>query len=48
MADLPRIADVVIIGGGVHGASLACHLARKKAGRVVLIEKKFIASGPRR
>ena len=46
MADLPRIADVVIIGGGVHGASLACHLARKKAGRVVLIEKKFIASGP--
>jgi sarcosine oxidase subunit beta len=46
MADLPRTADVVIVGGGVHGASLACHLARKKAGRVVLIEKKFIASGP--
>ena len=46
MADLPRTADCVIIGGGVHGASLAFHLARKKAGRVVLIEKKFIASGP--
>ena len=46
MADLPRTADVVIVGGGVHGASLAYHLARKKAGRVVLIEKKFIASGP--
>src|SRR5215470_15123822 len=46
MADLPRTADCVIIGGGVHGASLAYHLARKKAGRVVLIEKKFIASGP--
>ena len=42
----PRAADVVIIGGGVHGASLAYHLARKKAGRVVLVEKKFIASGP--
>src|SRR5262249_46846924 len=41
-----RTADFVIIGGGVHGASLAFHLARKKAGRVVLIEKKFIASGP--
>jgi len=46
MVDVPRTADVVIVGGGVHGASLAYHLARKKAGRVVLIEKKFIASGP--
>src|SRR5204863_3350062 len=43
---LPRTADFVIIGGGVHGASLAFHLARKKAGRVLLIEKKFVASGP--
>ena len=40
MAGVPRTADVVIVGGGVHGASLAYHLARKKAGRVVLIEKK--------
>ncbi|MGH7318574.1 MAG: NAD(P)/FAD-dependent oxidoreductase, partial [Candidatus Rokuibacteriota bacterium] len=46
MVDLPRTADVVIIGGGVHGASLAYHFARKKAGRIVLIEKKFLASGP--
>jgi sarcosine oxidase subunit beta len=46
MADVARTADIVIIGGGVHGASLAFHLARKKAGRVLLIEKKFIASGP--
>jgi sarcosine oxidase subunit beta len=46
MADLPPTADVVIVGGGVHGASLAYHFARKRAGRVVLIEKKFIASGP--
>src|SRR5256885_7361041 len=46
MADLPRSADVIIIGGGVHGASAAYHFARKKAGRVLLIEKKFIASGP--
>jgi sarcosine oxidase, subunit beta len=46
MAELPKTADVVIIGGGVHGASAAYHFARKKAGRVLLIEKKFIASGP--
>ena len=30
----------------MHGASAAYHLARKKVGRVVLIEKKFVASGP--
>ncbi|MBI4011318.1 MAG: FAD-binding oxidoreductase [Candidatus Rokubacteria bacterium] len=46
MADLPRTADVIVVGGGVHGASLAYHLARKKAGRVVLVERKFLASGP--
>src|SRR2546429_1976559 len=46
MVDVPKTADLVIIGGGVHGASLAYHFARKKAGRIVLIEKKFIASGP--
>ena len=36
----------MIIGGGVHGCSLAFHLAREKAGRVVLLEKKHVASGP--
>src|SRR5215510_12517046 len=46
MAELPGTADIVVIGGGVHGASITYHLARKKAGRVVLIEKKFVASGP--
>jgi sarcosine oxidase subunit beta len=45
-AALPRTADVVVIGGGVHGSSLAYHLARKKTGRVVLLERKFLASGP--
>ncbi|PYM68671.1 MAG: hypothetical protein DME10_26520, partial [Candidatus Rokuibacteriota bacterium] len=40
MADVSRTADVVIIGGGVHGASAAYHFARKKAGRILLIEKK--------
>ena len=39
-------ADVVIIGGGVHGASVAFHLARAQVGDVVLIEKSHPASGP--
>jgi sarcosine oxidase subunit beta len=46
MADVPRTADVVVIGGGVHGASVAYHLARRRAGRVVLVERRFLASGP--
>src|SRR5207244_6333476 len=33
-------------GAGAPAASHAYHLARRKAGRVVLIEKKFVASGP--
>ena len=39
-------ADIVIIGGGVHGAGLAYHLAQAKAGSVVLLEKNALASGP--
>ena len=46
MSDVPRAADVVVIGGGVHGASVAYHLARRGARRVVLVERKFLASGP--
>jgi glycine/D-amino acid oxidase-like deaminating enzyme len=45
MSDLPRTADVVVVGGGVHGASVAYHLARRGA-RVALVERKFLASGP--
>lgn len=41
----PRTADVVVIGGGVNGASIAMHLAKLGAGRVVLVEKGGLATG---
>ncbi|MEE9592228.1 MAG: FAD-binding oxidoreductase [Thermoplasmata archaeon] len=40
-----RTADVLIVGGGVHGTSLAYHLLRRKAGRVVVVEKSGIGAG---
>ena len=40
-----RRADVVVVGGGVNGASIAMHLARIGAGRVLLLEKGHLASG---
>ena len=39
-------ADVVIVGGGVMGTSIALQLARRRAGRIVLCEKHHVASGP--
>jgi len=42
MAD---VADVVVIGGGVNGASATWQLAKRGAGRVVLLEKNGIGSG---
>jgi len=42
---LPRTADIVIIGGGVMGASIAFHLARMGGGKVVLLERKHLAAG---
>jgi sarcosine oxidase subunit beta len=37
-------ADVIIIGGGVQGASLAFHLA-KRGTKVIILEKQFIGAG---
>jgi glycine/D-amino acid oxidase-like deaminating enzyme len=38
-------ADVVVIGGGVMGTSIAFNLARRGAGRIVLLEKSTVCSG---
>jgi sarcosine oxidase subunit beta len=37
---LPNTADIVIIGGGVMGASTAYHLAQRGAKNIVLLEKE--------
>lgn len=40
-----KTADVVVIGGGVNGASTAFHLTRLGAKRVVLVERRHLAAG---
>ncbi len=42
---MDQTADVVIIGGGVIGVSIAYHLTLKKAGRVILLEKGQLGEG---
>ncbi|MFQ5838866.1 MAG: NAD(P)/FAD-dependent oxidoreductase [Thermoplasmata archaeon] len=38
-------ADVVIVGAGVHGASLAFNLLRMEAGKIVIVEKANVGAG---
>ncbi len=40
MPELPQSAEVVIVGGGVMGASVAYHLAKRGVRRVVLLERE--------
>lgn len=42
---MSRTADVVIVGGGVTGTSIAYHLAARGVGRVLVLERRFLASG---
>jgi glycine/D-amino acid oxidase-like deaminating enzyme len=43
---MAQTADVVIIGGGVTGCSIAYHLVARGVPNVLLLEKSFLASGP--
>lgn len=40
-----QTADIIILGAGVMGASIAFHLAKRKPGRVVVIDKDFAGQG---
>src|SRR5689334_6813618 len=42
--EIPREAEVVVVGGGCMGVSTAFHLARREVD-VVLVEKGHVASG---
>jgi len=45
MSAFPKTADIVIIGAGVMGASLAFHLSKRKAGQIVVIDKDHVGRG---
>jgi glycine/D-amino acid oxidase-like deaminating enzyme len=42
---MDRTTDYLIIGAGVIGTSVAFHLARRKPGRITLIDKGHVADG---
>jgi glycine/D-amino acid oxidase-like deaminating enzyme len=45
MSSSGKAADVVVIGAGVMGTSIAFHLARRKAGRILLLDKDHVGRG---
>ena len=45
MTELPRSADIVIIGGGVVGSSIAYELTKRGIDDVVVLEKSYLSSG---
>jgi glycine/D-amino acid oxidase-like deaminating enzyme len=42
---VPKTADFIILGAGVMGASIAFHLARRNAGRILVLDKDHAGSG---
>jgi sarcosine oxidase subunit beta len=42
---MAQTGDILIVGGGVIGTSIAYHLAARRAGRVVLLEKSYLGAG---
>jgi glycine/D-amino acid oxidase-like deaminating enzyme len=41
----PRTADIVIVGAGVMGTSIAFHLVKRKAGKIVVVDKDHVGRG---
>ena len=40
-----KTADIVILGAGVMGASIAFHLAKRNAGKIVVVDKGHVGQG---
>jgi sarcosine oxidase subunit beta len=45
MSKSDETADIVVIGGGVMGASIAFHLAKEGSGKIVLLERQGVCNG---
>ena len=43
--EVPRTADIVVVGAGAIGASIAYQLGRRGAGRVVVLERDQVGAG---
>ena len=44
-SSLPRTADIVVLGAGVMGTSIAFHLAKRNSGKVVVLDKDHVGRG---
>lgn len=44
-SSLPKTADFVVVGAGVMGASIAFHLAKRKCGKIVVLDKDHVGRG---
>ncbi|HEU5377015.1 MAG TPA: FAD-dependent oxidoreductase [Ktedonobacteraceae bacterium] len=42
---MAKNADIIIVGGGIMGASIAYYLAKEAAGRIILLERKGLCTG---
>src|SRR5262250_185005 len=42
---MTNTADVIVIGAGIMGVSTAYHLARRRFGRIVVLERDTVCSG---
>src|SRR5690348_6734878 len=44
-SSFPKTADIVVLGAGVMGTSIAFHLARRGARKIAVIEKEHVGRG---
>jgi len=42
---MPRTCDILVIGGGVMGVSIAYHLVQRGAGKIIVLEKSYLGAG---